>query len=148
MPTNLFGSGDRYDLTQGHVVAALIMKIDAAKREGRATVELWGTGTPLREFLYADDMADGLVFLMKNYSGEEHVNIGTGIEMSIRELAERIARTVGWQGHFTFDASKPDGTPRKVMDISKLSAMGWTAKTPFNEALHHTYSTFQERAAN
>ncbi|HWY61229.1 MAG TPA: GDP-L-fucose synthase [Rhizomicrobium sp.] len=145
MPTNLFGMGDRYDLLQGHVVAALIMKIDAAKREGRTTVELWGTGTPLREFLYADDMADGLIFLMKNYSGEEHVNVGSGVEMTIRELAERIAETIGWRGRFTFDTSKPDGTPRKVMDISKLSAMGWTASTPFNEGLRHAYETYLQR---
>jgi GDP-L-fucose synthase len=148
MPTNLFGIGDRYDLLQGHVVAALIMKIDAAKREGRTAVELWGTGTPLREFLYADDMADGLVFLMKNYSGEEHVNVGCGVEMTIRELAERIAQTIGWHGRFTFDASKPDGTPRKVMDISKLSAMGWTARTQFAEGLHLAYKAYQARQAD
>jgi GDP-L-fucose synthase len=143
MPTNLFGIGDRYDLQQGHVVAALIMKIDAARREGSDTVELWGTGTPLREFLFADDMADGLVFLMKHYSGEEHVNVGSGIEMTIRELAERIALTVGWKGRFTFDASKPDGTPRKVMDVSRLTAMGWTAKTPFEQALSTAYEGYR-----
>lgn len=144
MPTNLFGAGDNYDLQQGHVVAALIMKIDAAKREGRDTVELWGSGTPLREFLFADDMADGLVFLMKTYSNEEHVNVGSGVEMSIRELAERIAATVGWTGRFTFDASKPDGTPRKIMDVSKLAAMGWKSRTPFNDALASAYSWYCE----
>src|SRR5262249_18903580 len=120
MPTNLFGPGDNYDLTQGHVVAALIMKIAAAKREGKRTVELWGTGTPRREFLFVNDMADGLVFLMKNYSDDAHINVGTGTEMTIRELAERIAKVAQWQGSFTFDTSKPDGTPRKVMDISRL----------------------------
>jgi GDP-L-fucose synthase len=144
MPTNLFGAGDRYDLQQGHVVAALIMKIDAAKREGRRTVELWGTGTPKREFLFVDDMADGLVFLMKHYSGESHVNIGAGKEMTIRELAERIASVVGWRGDFTFDTTKPDGTPRKVMDVSKLAAMGWTAQTPFDEAMAWTYRGYCE----
>ena len=147
MPTNLFGIGDRYDLVQGHVVAALIMKIDAAKREGHATVELWGTGTPLREFLFANDMADGLVFLMKNYSDDEHINVGSGVEMTIRELAERIAETIGWRGSFTFDVSKPDGTPRKVMDVSKLSALGWTARTPFGEGLRLAYKAYQARKA-
>ena len=144
MPTNLFGMGDRYDLIQGHAVAALIMKVEAAKREGRDAVELWGTGTPLREFLFADDMADGLVFLMKNYSGEEHVNIGTGKDMTILELAEAIARVAGWQGRFTFDSSKPDGTPRKVMDVSKLTHMGWTAQTSFEAALATAYTWYLE----
>lgn len=142
MPTNLFGDGDRYDLTQGHVVAALIMKIDAAKRESRDTVELWGTGTPMREFLYVDDLADGLVFLMKHYSDSDHINVGTGKEMTIRELAERIALVVGWKGTFTFDTRKPDGMPRKLMDISRLTAMGWTAKTPFNDGLAMAYSWY------
>jgi GDP-L-fucose synthase len=144
MPTNLFGAGDQYDLVMGHVVAALIMKIEAARREGRDTVELWGTGTPKREFLFVDDMADGLAFLMKIYSGEAHVNIGTGREMTICELAKRIARVADWHGTFTFDASKPDGTPRKVMDVSKLSAMGWTAKTPFDSAMQITYRWYRE----
>jgi GDP-L-fucose synthase len=144
MPTNLFGTGDTYDLTQGHVVAALIMKVEAAKREGRDTVELWGSGTPLREFLFADDMADGLVFLMKNYSGEDHVNVGTGRDMTVLELAQTIAKVAGWQGRFSFYASKPDGTPRKVLDVSRLAAMGWTAKTPFEDALARTYRAYAE----
>ena len=147
MPTNLFGVGDRYDLIQGHVVAALIMKIEAAKREGRDAVELWGSGTPLREFLFADDMADGLVFLMKNYSDEEHVNVGTGTDMTIVELAEAIARVASWAGKFTFDASKPDGSPRKVMDVSRLTAMGWSAKTPFDEAIRKAYDWYCENRA-
>lgn len=147
MPTNLFGSGDRYDLQQGHVVAALIMKIEAAKREGRDSIELWGTGTPMREFLYVDDMADGLAFLMKNYSGESHVNIGTGKEMAIRELATRIAKVADWHGEFTFDASKPDGTPRKVMDVSRMTAMGWQAKTPFDEAMAATWRQYSAALA-
>jgi GDP-L-fucose synthase len=148
MPTNLFGRGDRYDLQQGHVVAALVMKIEAAKREGRTTVELWGSGTPMREFLYVDDMADALVFLMKNYSAEEHLNVGTGKEMTIRQLAERIAKAAGWGGTFTFDTSKPDGTPRKVMDVSALSALGWQASTPFGDAIRETYDFYlQDRPA-
>jgi GDP-L-fucose synthase len=148
MPTNLFGAGDRYDLQQGHVVAALIMKIAAAKRDGRDEVELWGTGTPMREFLYVDDMADALVFLMKNYSGDSHVNVGTGKEMTIRELAERIAEVAGWKGTLTFDTSKPDGTPRKVMDVGALSRMGWTAQTPFNIAMSETYRWYLEHGLN
>jgi GDP-L-fucose synthase len=148
MPTNLFGAGDRYDLMAGHVVAALIMKIEAARRENRDTVELWGTGTPRREFLFVDDMADGLVFLVKNYSDEPHVNIGTGQEMTIRELAERIADVAGWRGTFTFDTSKPDGAPRKVMDVSRMRAMGWTAPTPFDVAMGAAYRWYLERAAD
>lgn len=147
MPTNLFGAGDRYDLAQGHVVAALIMKIAAAKREGRDSIELWGTGTPKREFLFVDDLADGLIFLMKNYSGEAHVNVGTGKEMTIRELAERIAKVAGWSGTFTYDTAKPDGTPRKVMDVSRLTAMGWTATTPFDDAMAQTWKAFLESRA-
>jgi GDP-L-fucose synthase len=146
MPTNLFGEGDRYDLQQGHVVAALIMKIAAAKKAGKDSIELWGSGTPMREFLFVNDLADGLVFLMKHYSCEQHVNIGTGTELTIRELAERIGKAAGWHGHFTFDARKPDGTPRKVMDISHLSAMGWTAQTPFDEAIAKTYREYESSA--
>jgi len=147
MPTNLFGAGDRYDLQQGHVVAALIMKIAAAKHNGLDSVELWGTGTPKREFLFVDDLADGLVFLMKHYSGEPHVNVGTGKEMTIHELANRIATVANWQGRFTFDTSKPDGTPRKVMDVSKLAAMGWMAATPFDDAIKSTYQAYLESLA-
>jgi GDP-L-fucose synthase len=147
MPTNLFGAGDRYDLTQGHVVAALIMKIEAAKREGQGTVELWGTGTPKREFLFVDDMADALVFLMKNYSDESHVNIGTGTDMTILELAQAIARVADWNGRFTFDAFKPDGTPRKVMDVSRLAALGWTAQTPFQDGLSSAWRWYLENRA-
>ena len=142
MPTNLFGPGDRYELTQGHVVAALIMKIAAAKKSGSDTVELWGSGTPKREFLFVDDLADALVFLMKNYSDIGHVNVGTGKDMTIRELASRIATAAGWDGRFTYDSSKPDGTPRKVMNISRLSAMGWTAQTSFDEAMTRTWQAF------
>lgn len=142
MPTNLYGAGDRYDLTRGHVVAALIMKIHQAKLTGTPQVEIWGTGTPLREFLSADDLADACVFLLKNYSGEEHVNVGTGIEHSIRQLAETIAQAVGYTGQFVFDTSKPDGTPRKVMDVSRLRAMGWSAETNFDAGIRHAYEWF------
>jgi GDP-L-fucose synthase len=142
MPTNLFGAGDRYDLQQGHVVAALIMKIAAAKRDGKDSIELWGTGTPKREFLFVDDLADGLVFLMKHYSGEAHVNVGTGKEMTIRALAERIALVADWKGRFTFDTTKPDGTPRKVMDISRMAEIGWTARTTFDDAITSAYDWY------
>lgn len=139
MPTNLFGSGDNFDLQQGHVAAALLVKIHRAKVAGAETVELWGTGTPMREFLFVDDLADGLVFLAKNYSDEPHVNLGTGKEITIRGLAEMLAEVIGYQGGFRFDSSKPDGTPRKVMDTSRLSAMGWEAPTSLREGFERTY---------
>lgn len=148
MPTNLFGAGDRYDLEQGHVVAALIMKIAAAKHLSKDTVELWGTGTPRREFLYVDDMADALVFLMKNYSGEDHVNVGTGTDITILELAQMISRVAGWTGKFSLDTSKPDGTLRKVMDVSRLSAMGWKASTPIEDGMAHAYRWYAEQLAS
>lgn len=147
MPTNLYGPGDRYDLTQGHVVAALIMKIHAAKLAGAKIVELWGTGTPRREFLFSEDLADGLVWLVKNYSGEPHVNLGTGTDITIRELAECIARVVGWTGEFVFDTSKPDGTPRKVMDVSAITAMGWRAKTGLDDGMRQAYEWYLANGA-
>ena len=142
MPTNLFGPGDRYDLESGHVVAALIMKIHAAKLEGAEQVVLWGTGTPLREFLYTEDLADGLVFLMKHYSAESHLNLGTGQEHTIRQLAQAIAKAAGWSGEFVQDTSKPDGMKRKVMDVSRLAALGWTAKTPFDDGIKAAYDWY------
>lgn len=147
MPTNLYGVGDRYDVMQGHVVAALIMKIHQAKVEDRAEVEIWGSGTPTREFLFSEDLADALVFLMQHYSGLSHVNVGTGIETSIAELAAAIARAVGYQGRFAFDRSKPDGTPRKVMDVSRLTEMGWTAPTALEDGLRHAYRWYVENQA-
>ncbi|MFC5354343.1 GDP-L-fucose synthase [Azospirillum himalayense] len=139
MPTNLFGYGDNFDLQQGHVAAALLVKIHRAKATGAETVELWGTGTPMREFLFVEDLADGLVFLAKNYSGEPHVNLGSGKEITIRGLAELLAEVIGYQGDFHFDTSKPDGTPRKVMDVSRMTAMGWTASTSLREGFERTY---------
>jgi GDP-L-fucose synthase len=142
MPTNLYGPGDRYDPEGGHVVAALIMKIHAAKVENRPSVELWGTGTPRREFLFSDDLGDACVFAMKNYSGEMFLNVGTGKDMTIMELAERIAKVIGWQGEFKFDRSKPDGMPRKVMDVSRMAALGWTAPTDFEAGMKHAYNWY------
>jgi GDP-L-fucose synthase len=139
MPTNLYGPGDRYDAREGHVVAALIMKIHTAKVINSPSLELWGSGTPKREFLYSDDLADACVFVMKNYSSELFLNVGTGREMTILELAEAIAQVVGWNGSFTFDQTKPDGMPRKVLDLSRLAAMGWTAPTDFGAGMREAY---------
>jgi len=142
MPTNLYGPGDRYDLENGHVVAALIMKIHAAKKTGAETVTLWGTGTPLREFLYTEDLADGLVFMMKHYSDGPHLNLGTGREHTIRQLAEAIAQAAGWQGGFVYDPGKPDGMPRKMMDVGRLAALGWTAQTRFEDGIKAAYDWY------
>ncbi len=147
MPTNLYGPGDNFDLRQGHVAAALLARIHHAKETGAGTVELWGTGTPLREFLYVEDLADGLVFLAERYSGEEHVNVGTGVEISIRDLAELIADIVGWRGELRFDTSKPDGTPRKLMNVSRLTAMGWTAPTSLRDGFTQAYRWYRDALA-
>lgn len=147
MPTNLYGPGDRYDPENGHVVAALILKIHAAKIANAATVQLWGTGRPKREFLYSEDLADACVFVMKNYSDEPFLNVGTGQDMTILELAQRIARVIGWGGSFTFDTSKPDGTPRKVMDVSRLSSLGWSAPTDFETGIKEAYRWYIENYA-
>lgn len=142
MPTNLFGQGDNFDLQQGHVAAALLVKIHRAKVSGAETVELWGTGAPLREFLFVDDLADGLVHVARHYSGEPHINIGTGHEISIRQLAELLAGVIGYEGRFHFDASRPDGAPRKLMDVSRLTALGWTAPTSLRDGFARTYLWF------
>jgi GDP-L-fucose synthase len=143
MPTNLYGPGDRYDAEGGHVVAALIMKIHAAKVANSPTVELWGTGTPKREFLFSEDLADACVFVMKHYSDEIFLNVGTGHDISILELAQSISKTIGWQGTFTFNASKPDGMPRKVMDVSRLRNLGWSAKTDFDSGMKIAYEWYR-----
>lgn len=142
MPTNLYGPGDRYDAENGHVVAALIMKIHAANIANSHTVELWGTGKPKREFLFTEDLADACVFVMKNYSDEAFLNVGTGHDITILELAQVIAKIVGWNGTFTFNPSKPDGMPRKVLDVSRLRALGWSASTDFETGLKHAYEWY------
>jgi GDP-L-fucose synthase len=139
MPTNLYGINDNFDLVQSHVIPALMAKIHAAKVAKQPTVPIWGSGTPRREFLYVDDLADALVFLMERYSGEEHINVGAGIDLTIAELAETIARVVGYQGRFVYDRSKPDGTPRKLVDVARLAALGWRASTPLEAGLAATY---------
>ena len=144
MPTNLYGYGDNFDVQQGHVAAALMVRIHRAREEGADSVELWGDGSPLREFLFVDDLADGLVFLAKTYSGEPHVNLGSDHEISIRDLAALLADVIGYRGRFRFDTSKPNGTPRKIMDNSRINAMGWTAPTPLREGFERTYRWYVE----
>ncbi len=148
MPTNLFGAGDNYHPMDSHVVAALIRRLHLAKTAKAPTVEIWGSGKPLREFLFVDDLADGLVFLLKTHSGLGHVNIGTGKGTTILELAESVARVVGYEGRFVFDTSKPDGMPAKVMDVSRLSAMGWTASTSLHDGLSVAYDWFSSHQAD
>ena len=142
MPTNLYGPGDNFDLASSHVVPALIRKIEEARLAGSPQVEIWGSGTPRREFLYVDDLADACVFLLKGYSGHDHVNVGTGTDLTIRELAETIARVVGYRGGFAYDSSKPDGTPRKLLDVSRLAALGWRASTSLAAGLKQSYDWF------
>ena len=142
MPTNLYGPGDNYHPENSHVPAALIRRFHEAKVQGASQVGVWGTGTPKREFLSADDLGDACVFVMKHYSGEGFLNIGTGQEVSIREFAEVVADVVGYRGELTFDTSRPDGTPRKLLDVSKLTALGWVAKTPLREGLKEAYADF------
>lgn len=142
MPTNLYGPGDTYDLKASHVVPALMHKIHRAKVTGANGVEVWGTGTPRREFLHVDDLADACVYLMERYSGESHVNVGTGTDVTIRELAELIAAAVGYTGGFQFDTSKPDGTPRKLLDVTMLSKLGWRATISLADGLKSTYAWY------
>ncbi len=144
MPTNLYGPHDNYDLSGSHVMPAMIRKFHEAKVNGNPTVELWGTGTPLREFLYVDDMADACVFLLENYDGEQHVNIGTGKEVSIKELAETVKKTVGYEGEIVWNKDMPDGTPRKLTDVTKLHSLGWKHKVDLEEGVKLAYEWFKE----
>jgi GDP-L-fucose synthase len=146
MPTNLYGIGDNFDLADSHVAPALMAKAHMAKIEGARMMSVWGSGRPKRELLYSDDAADGMVFLMEHYTGEEIVNLGTGKDVSIAELARLICKIVGFKGELTFDDSKPDGTPRKLLDISRLADMGWTASTPLEEGLAQTYRWYLDHA--
>ena len=139
---NRYGPGDSFDLASGHVVPALLRKVHEAKAAGIETVEIWGSGAPRREFLYVEDCADGLVHIMGHYSGETHVNVGTGEDVTIRELADAISKVVGYDGGYRFDSSKPDGTPRKLLDVSRLTALGWRARTNLGEGLRKTYEWY------
>lgn len=143
MPTNLYGPNDNFDLLSSHVLPALLAKIDAAVREGRDTVEIWGSGQPRREFLHVDDLADALVFLMKHWSDEEPINIGMGSDVTIAELARLIADVVGFTGRFVFDGSKPDGTPRKLLDVSKLTALGWRPGIDLETGIRQTHEWYR-----
>lgn len=144
MPTNLYGPYDNYDLSGSHVMPAMIRKFHDAKLSNAPSVELWGTGTPLREFLYVDDMADACVFLLERYDGEQHVNIGTGKEVTIKELAETVQRVVGYQGEVVWNHDMPDGTPRKLTDVTKLHNLGWTHKVELEEGVRLAYNWFKE----
>ena len=155
MPTNLYGPGDNYDLETSHVIPALIRKMHEAKINGKTEVVLWGTGTPRREFLYSDDLADACLFLMnldqgafdslvRNETASPIINVGSGQDQTIRELAELVAGVVGFEGVLRFDPSKPDGTPRKLLDVSRLSSLGWIQKTSLREGLEVAYKYFLE----
>jgi len=142
MPTNLYGPNDNYHPRNSHVLPALIRRFHEAKIASAGSVTIWGTGTPLREFLYVDDLADACVYLMNTYSGSETVNLGTGKDISIRELADCIKKVVGYQGEIMYDYSKPDGTPRKLLDVSKLESLGWRYKTELEDGIKLSYSDF------
>ena len=145
MPTNLYGPNDNFNLENSHVLPALIRKFDDAKKNGSQSVELWGTGSPLREFLYVDDMADACVYLLEHYSGLEHVNIGTGKEIMIRELAELVRRITGFKGEIVWNSDMPDGTPRKLLNVDKLHEIGWKEKVSLEEGIRKTYEWYQSR---
>ncbi|MCK1423137.1 GDP-L-fucose synthase [Bradyrhizobium sp. 180] len=142
MPTNLYGRGDNYHPEYSHVVAALIRRFHEAKTSGAKNVVVWGTGTPRREFLFVDDLADACIHLMKTYSSGELVNIGTGVDIEIAEFARLVAETVGYSGEVSFDTSRPDGTPRKLLDVNRLAKLGWRAKTPLEDGLKLAYQAY------
>ncbi|HWA70572.1 MAG TPA: GDP-L-fucose synthase [Rhizomicrobium sp.] len=148
MPTNLYGPGDNFDLLQSHVVPALIRKADDARRTAAATLPVWGSGQARREFMHVDDLADACVFLMENYDREDLLNVGTGEDLTIAELAQMICRMVGFTGTLAFDSSKPDGTPRKLLDVSRLHALGWRHRIGLEEGLAGTYAWFNAHAAD
>ena len=144
MPTNLYGPHDNFDLTSGHVLPALMRKFHDARLAGEKSVEIWGTGSPMREFLHVDDLADACVFLMENYSDDSHINVGSGVDLTIRALAEKVRDIVYPEAALHFDTSKPDGTPRKVLDVTKLRELGWTSKIELGAGIQSTYQWFLE----
>jgi GDP-L-fucose synthase len=145
MPTNLYGFNDNFNLQNSHVLPALIRKFHEAKENNQAFVEVWGTGTPMREFLHADDLAEACVFLMNTYESSQHINIGVGHDVTIKQLAELIKAEVGYSGEIKFDTSKPDGTPRKLMDVSKINQLGWKHKIELKEGIHLVYEDFKKK---
>jgi GDP-L-fucose synthase len=144
MPTNLYGPNDNYDLNNSHVLPALLRKFFEAKLSGANKVTVWGSGSPRREFLYVDDLADACFFLMQHVNEQGFVNIGTGEDVTIKELAEKLGGIVGFNGHLEFDTSKPDGTPRKLMDVSKINGLGWKASISLDEGLKKIYEQYKE----
>lgn len=144
MPTNLYGPGDNFHPENSHVIPSLMRRFHEGKRQGSTQVDIWGTGTPRREFLHVDDLAEALLFLMAHYNESEHVNVGTGEDVTISELAALMAQVTGYAGSVSFDASKPDGTPRKLLDVSKIKSLGWSAATPLSCGLEKTYAWFQQ----
>ncbi|HDZ58687.1 MAG TPA: NAD-dependent epimerase/dehydratase family protein, partial [Ignavibacteriales bacterium] len=152
MPTNLYGPNDNFNLETSHVLPALIRKFHEAKAEKRKTVTIWGTGKPMREFLYVEDLADAVIFLMENINAKDlydqgisHINIGTGKDLSINDLAKLVAEVVGFDGEIVHDTSKPDGTPRKLMDVSRINSLGWKYKTGLRDGLIKTYEFFKKK---
>jgi GDP-L-fucose synthase len=148
MPTNLYGPGDNFDLQNSHVLPALIRKFDAAKSQGDESVEIWGTGSPRREFLHVDDLADAILYLLQNYDDEAIVNVGWGEDLTIRELAQTIMSVIGYTGTLKFDHSKPDGTPRKLLDVSRLHSLGWRPRILLKTGIESTYAWFREHVAD
>ncbi|MFJ4209289.1 GDP-L-fucose synthase family protein [Paenarthrobacter sp. NPDC089675] len=144
MPTNLYGPGDNFSASGSHVLPALIRRYEEARVAGAESVTNWGTGSPRREFLHVDDLAEACLFLLENYDGAEHVNVGVGMDVTIKELAGIVAATVGYEGSIEWDASKPDGTPRKLMDVGKLESLGWKARIPLGDGIASTYEWFKE----
>jgi len=147
MPTNLYGPGDNFDLASSHVLPALIRKFHEATISKSASVSIWGSGTPRREFLHVDDLAEAAVLLMETYDSPEIVNVGTGLDVTIRQLAELVAKTTGFQGELVFDLTKPDGTPRKLLDVSRAKAAGWSARIPLEQGIESTYNWYLESMA-
>jgi GDP-L-fucose synthase len=147
MPTNIYGPGDNFDLEKSHVLAALIRKVHEAKLRNQHKVAIWGTGAPRREFLHADDLADALRFLLENYDSPEIINVGCGEDLTIRELVEIVARVIGLEIELVFDASKPDGTPRKLLDVTRLQKLGWNPRISLNDGIQQTYHWFLESGA-
>jgi GDP-L-fucose synthase len=148
MPTNLYGPGDNFDLENSHVLPALVRRFHEARERGDATMSIWGTGTPRREFLHVDDLADAVVYLLKTYDEEPIVNIGWGEDVTIRELAETVADVAGFKGRLVFDPSKPDGTPRKLLDTSRLTSLGWKPKIKLRAGIEQTYAWFKQHVAD
>ena len=148
MPTNIYGPGDNFDESSSHVLPALIRKFHTAKKAGLKSVTVWGTGTPKREFLYSDDLASACLFLLDEYSDDSHINVGTGTDLSIADLAQTVAQVVGFQGEINFDTSKPDGTSRKLLDVSRLSALGWQPSVELSDGIQRTYDWFLSHEAS